>query len=56
MPPPTLLQPPRRLVLDARPLGDRDGTYRKIVAEQIVAHLRLANWRFEKGPPLPRHG
>lgn len=34
----------------------RDDIYRKMVAEQIVAHLKRANWRFEKGPPLPSHG
>ena len=43
-------------MLDARPLGDREATYKKMVAEQIVAHLKLSNWRFEKGPPLPHHG
>ncbi len=35
--------------------ADRDGIYRKMVAERIVAHLRLCNWQFEKGPPLPAH-
>ena len=25
-------------------------------AEQIVAHLKLSNWQFVKGPPLPPHG
>ena len=22
----------------------------------VVAHLKLANWQFVKGPPLPPHG
>jgi hypothetical protein len=40
-----------------KPRGaERECIYRKMVAEQIVAHLKLANWRFVKGPPLPPHG
>ena len=40
-----------------KPRGaERDAIYRKMVAEQIVAHLKRSNWRFEKGPPLPPHG
>jgi hypothetical protein len=27
-----------------------------MVAERIIAHLKLSNWRFEKGPPAPPHG
>ena len=42
--------------IQTKPRGDRDGTYRRMVAEQIVAHLKLANWKFVKGPPSPRHG
>ena len=40
----------------AKPRGDRDDVYRKMVAEQIVAHLKLSNSQFVKGPPLPPHG
>ncbi len=36
--------------------GDRDATYRRMVAEQIIAHLKRSNWQFVKGPPLPPHG
>ena len=36
--------------------GDHDDVYRRMAAEQIVAHLKLANWQFVKGPPLPPHG
>ena len=40
-----------------KPRGaERDGIYRRMVAEQIVAHLKRSNWRFTKGPPLPPHG
>ena len=42
--------------IKTKPRGDRDDIYRKMVAEQIVAHLKLANWRFVKGPPTPHHG
>ena len=42
--------------IKTKPRADRDGTYQKMVAEQIVAHLKLSNWKFEKGPPLPHHG
>jgi hypothetical protein len=33
------------------PKRDRDEVYRRMVAQKIVDHLKLANWRFEKGPP-----
>ena len=43
--------------IKTKPRGaERDATYRKMVAEQIVAHLKLANWKFVKGPPSPPHG
>ena len=42
--------------IKTKPRGDRDGVYRKMVAEQIVAHLKLSNCQFIKGPPLPLHG
>ena len=42
--------------IKTKPRGDRDDIYRKIVAEQIVAHLKLCNWQFAKGAPLPPHG
>ena len=43
--------------IKTKPRGaERDAIYRKMVAEQIVAHLKLGNWRFVKGPPLPPHG
>jgi hypothetical protein len=42
--------------IKTKPRGDRDSTYRRMVAEQIVAHLKLSNWKFEKGSPLPPHG
>ena len=45
------------LKIKTKPRGaERDSIYRKMVAEQIVAHLKLSNWRFEKGPPLQPHG
>lgn len=25
------------------------------IAREIINHLRLANWRFRKGPPAPGH-
>ena len=44
------------LKIKTKPRGaERDAIYRKMVAEQIVSHLKLSNWRFEKGPPLPPH-
>ena len=42
--------------IKTKPRGDRDDVYRKMVAEQIVKHLKLCNWQFVKGPPLPLHG
>ena len=43
--------------IKTKPHGaERDAIYRKMVAEQIVAHLKRSNWRFVKGPPLPPHG
>ena len=42
--------------IKTKPRGDGDGVYRKMVAEQIVAHLKLSNWQFIKGPPQPLHG
>ena len=42
--------------IKTKPRGDRDATYRRMVAEQIVAHLKRSNWQFVKGPPLPPHG
>jgi hypothetical protein len=43
--------------IKTKPRGaDRDAIYRKMVAEQIVAHLKRSNWRFAQGPPLPPHG
>ena len=42
--------------IKTKPRADRDGTYRRMVAEQIVAHLKLSNWQFIKGPPQPLHG
>ena len=43
--------------IKTKPRGaERDAIYRKMVAEQIVAHLKLSNWKFTKGPPLPPHG
>ena len=41
--------------IKTKPRGDREGTYRTMVAEQIVAHLKQSNWQFVKGPPLPPH-
>jgi hypothetical protein len=41
--------------IKTKPRGDRDDIYRKMVAEQIIAHLKLCNWQFVKGPPLPAH-
>ncbi len=45
-----------RSKIKTKPRADRDATYRKMVAEQIVKHLKLSNWKFVKGPPLPPHG
>jgi hypothetical protein len=42
--------------IKTKPRGDREDIYRKMVAEQIVAHLKLCNWQFVKGPPQPLHG
>jgi hypothetical protein len=42
--------------IKTKPRGDREDIYRKMVAEQIVAHLKRSNWQFVKGPPLPPHG
>jgi hypothetical protein len=43
--------------IKTKPGGDRDATYRRMVAEQIVDRLKLSNWRFEKDPPAsPRLG
>ena len=39
--------------IKTKPRGDREDIYRKMVAEQIVEHLKLCNWQFAKGPPLP---
>ena len=41
--------------IKTKPRGDRDDVYRKMVAEQIVAHLKLSNWQFVKGTPAPHH-
>jgi hypothetical protein len=38
------------------PKRDRDEIYRRMVAQKIVDHLKLSNWRFTKGPPSPPHG
>ena len=35
--------------IKTKPRADRDDIYRKMVAEQIVAHLKLCNWQFVKG-------
>jgi hypothetical protein len=43
--------------IKTKPRGaERDAIYRKMVAEQIVAHLKRSNWRLIKGPPLAPHG
>ena len=42
--------------IKTKPRGDRQGTYRKMVAEQIVAQLKQSNWQFVKGPPAPHQG
>ena len=42
--------------IKTKPRGDRDATYRRMVAEQIVAHLKRSNWQFVKGPPAPHQG
>ncbi len=31
-------------------------TDERMVARAIVEHLKLANWKIAKGPPLPPHG
>ena len=35
--------------IKTKPRGDRDGIYRKMVAEQIIAHLKLSNWQLHEG-------
>jgi hypothetical protein len=35
---------------------DRDEVYRRMVAQKIVDHLKLSNWRFVKGQPAPPYG
>ena len=42
--------------IKTKPRSDRDGTYRRMVAEQFVAHLKRSNWTFVKGPPAGNHG
>ena len=42
--------------IKTKPRSDRDGTYRRMVAEQIVAHLKRSNWKFVKGAPAANHG
>jgi hypothetical protein len=43
--------------IKTKPRGaERDDIYRRMVADQIVDHLKLSNWRLIKGPPLPLHG
>jgi hypothetical protein len=43
--------------IKTKPKGpERDGIYRRMVAQQIVDHLKLSNWRFTKGPPRAPHG
>jgi hypothetical protein len=43
--------------IKTKPRGaERDATYRRMVAQQIVKHLKLSNWKFVKGPPLTPHG
>ena len=42
--------------IKTKPRGGRDEMYRKMVAEQIVKHLKLCNWQFVKVPRLPAHG
>ena len=43
--------------IKTKPRGaERDATYRRMVAEQIVKHLKLSNWQFVKGPPLTNLG
>ncbi len=34
--------------IKTKPRADRDGTYRRMVAEQIVAHLKRSNWQFPR--------
>ena len=42
--------------IKTKPRGaERDAIYRRMVAEQIVAHLKRSNWRFSKGPSMPPH-
>ena len=39
-----------------KPRGaERDATHGRMVAEQIMKHLKLSNWKFVKGPPLKAH-
>ena len=44
------------LKIKIAPKPGRDETYRRIVAQKIVDHLKLSNWKFTKGQPLPPHG
>jgi hypothetical protein len=39
-----------------RTRAERSGdSWRQLVAEKIVSHLRLANWIIKRGPPTPGH-
>jgi hypothetical protein len=43
--------------IKTKPKGpQRDGIHRRMVAQQIVDHVTLSNWRFPKGPPRQPHG
>ena len=45
-------QPARRSKAETREQRRRR---RKIIAEQIVEHIKLSNWRIEKGPVPQEH-
>lgn len=43
--------------IKTKPRGpERDDIYRKMVAQQIIDHLKLAGWSFARGPSQPSHG
>jgi hypothetical protein len=42
--------------IKTKPRGDREDIYRKMVAEQIVEHLKLCGWQMTRKPPLKQHG
>lgn len=45
----------RRAPFRAKPGKQLSDAETKLVAQAILQHLELAQWRFEKSPPTERH-